>query len=266
MAAGDFRAELPPITAGSDFQAVRSAFHAMGAALARSTAALRDADLDRRRLFADLAHELATPTTTLLGIAHALRDEAGDRARLLEHLGHETARLERLIADVREVAHLEDPALAMAAVPCDLGELARRATERAQLAAPATCRLRCEAAELVVTADPLRIEQVLTNLLGNAVRHAPAGTVRVAVVADGGDAVLRVEDSGPGVPEDQLPLLGRRLLRVDPSRSRDTGGHGLGLSIVRGIVARHHGGVTFSRAELGGLAVEVRLPREQPAT
>lgn len=261
VAAGDFRAELPPLTAGSDFIAVRAAFAAMGAALERSTAALREADLERRRLFADLAHELATPTTTLLGIAQALRDGTGEPGRLLDHLEHESARLARLIADVREVAHLEDPALPMQLEACDLGELAARAVERARLAAPAGCELRCAAAPAPAEADRLRIEQVFANLLGNAVRHAAGGVVALEVRPDGGEVVLRVEDSGSGVPDELLPQLGRRLLRVDPSRSRDTGGHGLGLSIVRGIVDRHRGRVTFSRAGLGGLAVEVRLPR-----
>jgi signal transduction histidine kinase len=73
---------------------------------------------------------------------------------------------------------------------------------------------------------------------------------------------MRVEDSGAGVPDELLDQLGRRMLRIDPSRSRDTGGHGLGLSIVRAIVARHGGQITFARAALGGLAAEVRLPAD----
>ncbi len=263
VAAGDFAAQLPPMTAGSDFVGLRQAFSSMAAALERSMQALREADLDRRRLFADLAHELATPTSTLLGIAHALRNGDGDTARLLDHLEHESARLDRLIADVREVAHLEDPTMSMLCEPCDVGDLAVRAAERARVAAAGSCELRCEVEAAPAHLDPLRIDQVLTNLLNNAVRHAPGGTVAVAVHADADAVTVKVEDSGEGVPDEVLPQLGRRLLRMDPSRSRATGGHGLGLAIVRAIVERHGGEVTFGRAELGGLAVLVRLPADQ---
>lgn len=262
VAAGDFTAQLPPMTAGSEFIRFREAFSSMARALDRLTNELRQADLERRRLFADLAHELATPTSTLLGIAHALRAGEGDTKRLLDHLEHESARLERLIADVREVAHLEDPALPMLVEECDVGDLAARAVERARVADDGKTELRCDAVAVPAELDPIRIDQVLVNLINNAVRHAKGGTVAVIVRPDGGDVRVRIEDSGAGVPDELLPDLGRRLLRVDASRSRDTGGHGLGLSIVRAIVARHGGDVTFERASLGGLAAEVRLPAQ----
>ncbi|MCC6999510.1 MAG: HAMP domain-containing histidine kinase [Deltaproteobacteria bacterium] len=262
VAAGDLHAELPPMTAGSDFVALREAFASMGHALDRSIKKVQAADAERRKLFADLAHELATPTSTLMGIAAALRQGSGDRERLLGHLEHESARLERLIADIREVAHLEDPTLPMLREPCDVAALAAAAAERARLAPGASCEVRCDIAPASAEVDPLRIDQVLVNLLSNAARHAPGGVVALAVGTQAADVIIRVEDSGPGVPDALLPELGRRLLRVDASRSRDTGGHGLGLSIVRAIVARHDGQVTFTRAALGGLGVEVRLPRE----
>ena len=262
VAAGDLHAELPPMTAGSDFVALREAFSSMGSALDRSIKKVQAADAERRKLFADLAHELATPTSTLMGIASALRQGSGDRDRLLGHLEHESARLERLIADIREVAHLEDPTRPMLREPCDVAALTAAAAERTRLAPGTSCEVRCDVAPATAQVDPLRVDQVLVNLLSNAARHALGGVVALKVWTQGGDVVVRVEDSGPGVPDALLPELGRRLLRVDASRSRDTGGHGLGLSIVRAIVARHGGQVTFSRAELGGLGVEVRLPRE----
>ncbi len=265
VAAGDLHAELPPMTAGSDFVALREAFSSMGSALDRSIKKVQAADAERRKLFADLAHELATPTSTLMGIAAALRQGSGDRERLLEHLEHESARLERLIADIREVAHLEDPTLPMLREPCDVAALAAAAAERARLAPGQRCEVRCDITAASAQVDPLRVDQVLVNLLSNAARHAQGGVVALKVWTDGPVVLVRVEDSGPGVPDALLPELGRRLLRVDASRSRDTGGHGLGLSIVRAIVARHGGEVTFSRAALGGLGVEVKLPREAPS-
>jgi signal transduction histidine kinase len=260
VAGGNFAAQLPLTTAGADFADVRAAFSSMAAALGNSVEQLRQADLERRRLFADLAHELATPTTTLLGIGHALRAEQGDRAHLLEHLVHETERLERLIADVREVAHLEDPSLAMLVQRCDVGELVTRAVERARIAHAAQVTLRCEIVSVHASVDPLRIDQVVNNLLENAVRHARGGIVATTVRSSASHVTISVEDSGPGVADELLASLGRRMLRIDPSRARDTGGHGLGLSIVCAIAARHGGNVTFQRAALGGLGVDVRLP------
>lgn len=267
VASGNFATRFPPTTAGSDFISVREAFANMAAALEDAMNALREADLDRRRLFADLAHELATPTTTLLGIAHALRSSPNpaDIPRLLDHLESETGRLERLIADVREIAHLEDPALSMNHESCDLGELVNRVVERLRIARPSVT-LAYTRATAPATLDPLRIDQVLTNLLDNAARHAGAnGTVSIALSTRDEHHCILIEDSGAGVPDDVLPQLGRRMLRLDPSRARSSGGHGLGLSIVCVIVERHGGEVTFGRASLGGLAVDVRLPRTPPA-
>jgi signal transduction histidine kinase len=263
VAAGNFATRFPPTTAGSDFISVREAFANMAAALEEAMNALREADLDRRRLFADLAHELATPTTTLLGIAHALRSSpaTADVPRLLDHLESETGRLERLIADVREIAHLEDPALSMNTEPCDLGELVNRVVERTRIARP-SITLRYARTTAQATVDPLRIDQVVTNLLDNAARHAGTnGTVSIALTTHPNDHRILIEDSGAGVPDDVLPQLGRRMLRLDPSRASSSGGHGLGLSIVCVIVERHGGDVTFGRASLGGLSVDVRLPR-----
>lgn len=261
VAVGDFATRLPLLTVGSDFLDVRDAFTRMAEALDESVNALREADLDRRRLFADLAHELATPTTTLLGIAHALRAPTADTdvSRLLDHLESETSRLERLIADVREIAHLEDPALPMHRETCDLGDIVSRVVERTRIACPAVT-LRYTPTRVPATADPQRIDQVVTNLLDNAARHAPGGTVVVALATRDDNHYITIEDSGAGVPDDLLPQLGRRMLRLDPSRARSSGGHGLGLSIVCVIVERHGGDVTFGRASLGGLSVAIRLP------
>ncbi|MBL0216699.1 MAG: HAMP domain-containing histidine kinase [Myxococcales bacterium] len=263
LALGDFTAELPPMTAGRDFIGLRAGFRAMADALERSLAEIRGADSERRRLFADLAHELATPTTTLLGISAALRERSGDPERLLDLLERESARLERLIADVRDLAALEDPASMLVLEPCDLGALASASVDRIRLA-HAGAEVRCEAEDVHALLDPIRVDQILTNLLTNAVRHAEGGKILVLVRRTGANAIIRVEDGGAGVPDEMLPQLGRRLLRVDPSRSRDSGGHGLGLSIVRAIAARHDGTLMFERSQLGGLAAEVRIPIAGP--
>ncbi|HEY0480624.1 MAG TPA: HAMP domain-containing sensor histidine kinase [Kofleriaceae bacterium] len=263
VAGGDLTTRMPP-PPSAEFVTVREAFTAMSEALDAHVQRLRDADAERRRLFADLAHELATPTTTLLGVAEALQHGAGERTgALLDHLVHETARLERLIADVRELARLDEPALRLERSPCDVAALARGVAGRAQLAA-AGHAITCDAATVTIDADPARIEQAVTNLVRNAVVHAGTGrAARIAVTAGphAGGARITVDDDGPGVPADHLGQLGRRLWRADPSRSRERGGgSGLGLSIVLAIAADHGGTVGFARSALGGLRVELIFP------
>lgn len=263
VAGGDLRTRMPPPPA-AEFVTVREAFTAMSDALDAHVHQLREADAERRRLFADLAHELATPTTTLLGVAEALQRGPGEQAgALLGHLVHETARLERLIADIRDLAQLDEPHLRLERSPCDVAELARSVVGRAQLAA-GEHTVTCEAAAVTLDVDPARIEQAVANLVRNAVVHAGAGrTARIAVAAGPhlGGARITVDDDGPGVPDDELDRLGRRLWRADASRSRERGGgSGLGLSIVLAIIANHGGAVRFARSALGGLRVELTLP------
>jgi signal transduction histidine kinase len=263
VAGGDLTTTMAP-PPSTEFITVRQAFDAMGRALDAHVHRLRQADAERRRLFADLAHELATPTTTLLGVADALQRGAGERTGvLLDHLAHEAARLERLIADIRDLAQLDEPELRLERAPCDLAALARGVVGRAQHGAGGHA-ITCDAEAAPVVVDPARIEQAVTNLVRNAVVHAGAGrAARIAVTAGphlGGGRVT-VDDDGPGVPDDQLDQLGRRLWRADASRSREGGGgSGLGLSIVIAIAATHGGEVRFARSALGGLRVELDLP------
>lgn len=264
IAAGDFQAELPAAFFG-ELQGVRDMFGTMTRALAELTRNLQDADDQRRRLFADLAHELATPTSTMLGIvdalAHPERFAARDAPRLLGHLEREAMRLSRLIDDLRDLAQLDDPQLRLEPTPVDVAALARLAVDRAEVIAAGRVAIECQAAPARAIADATRIEQALANLLSNAVRYTPEGGRIAVAVGQVGDAVqLTVEDSGSGVPDDVLPRLGQRLLRLDASRNRMTGGSGLGLSIVAAIVARHAGTLQFGRAGLGGLRVVVTLP------
>lgn len=261
LADGDFTAELPGETAGKDFLGLRDGFRAMADALARTLAEVRRTDGERRRLFADLAHELATPTTTLLGVVAALRSGLGDRDTLLDHLERECARLDRLVADVRELATVEDPGLVLERETCDVGALVTSAVDRLRLAHPDAETVRCEVVEASARIDSPRIEQVVTNLVTNALRHAGPHAIAVRVSCDQDVVTLRVDDAGPGVPIERLQDLGRRLLRLDGAPHRGADGHGLGLSIVRAIAAHHGGEVVFSRSPLGGLCVEVRLPR-----
>ena len=263
VAGGDLTTRMAP-PGSTEFVTVREAFSAMSDALDRHVYQLREADAERRRLFADLAHELATPTTTLLGVAEALQRGAGERsAALLDHLVHETARLERLIADVRDLAQLDEPEQRLERARCDVAALVQSVVGRAQLAGPGHA-IRCDAEAVTLDLDAARIEQAVANLVRNAIVHAGAERrAEIAVTAGPqlGGARITVDDDGPGVADDQLAQLGRRLWRAAASRGRERGGgSGLGLSIVLAIAASHGGEVRFARSALGGLRVELILP------
>lgn len=110
-------------------------------------------------------------------------------------------------------------------------------------------------------ADPARFDQVLRNLIENAIEHTPAGgTVTVSSHADGPEVVVEVADTGEGVPPEHLPFVFERFYRADPSRTRATGGAGLGLAIVRQIVEAHGGSVTAANRPGGGATFVIRLP------
>jgi len=264
IAAGNFKADLSHAFFG-ELQEVRDMFRSMARALDELTTNLQNADEQRRRLFADLAHELATPTSTMLGIvdalAHPERIGAHDPPRLLGHLEREAMRLARLIEDLRDLANLDDPGTHLESQHVDVASLARLAAERAEVMAGGRVSVECRAQSAPAVVDPMRLDQALANLLSNALRYTPeGGTITVAVEPIANAVRLTVEDTGTGVPEEALSRLGQRLLRLDPSRNRKTGGSGLGLSIVAAIVQRHAGTIEFGRAGAGGLRVVVTLP------
>lgn len=253
-----------PLSEDPEFRSASELFARLARELRYAEAQLRQRDAERRRLFADVVHELGTPVSSLLGLAEALErpdlsasEEA--RARIGKAIGTESDRLARFVEDLRDVAQLDDPALTLTDEHLDVAEIARDVIARFETL-PGAPRVDTALAPTPILGDARRVEQVITNLLENARRHAPGAVVRVETRrVEGGAARLTVEDSGDGVPEEALALLGQRLRRLDASRTRRTGGSGLGLSIVRAIAARHDGRVTFRRSSLGGLAADVDL-------
>lgn len=269
LAGGDLAHDLPePLDKES--RPVKAAYDGMRAALTDFTERLRRTDVARRQLFADLVHEIGTPVATVLALADGLALPAVDasperRAELTAALLGEGQRLARLVGDLRDLADLDDPDVALATEPTDLAALVRDVCRRLALADEDGPRIEVEAPDaLEARLDADRIEQVLVNVLKNAQRHAHGGHVRVVLAERQGRAQLSIEDDGGGVPDELLPQLGERLVRLDPSRTRATGGSGLGLSIVRAIVERHRGELRFGRASIGGLSVVIGLPTGEP--
>ncbi|HEY8524442.1 MAG TPA: HAMP domain-containing sensor histidine kinase [Acidimicrobiales bacterium] len=212
----------------------------------------------------DASHELRTPLTVLRGELELARedDEPAALRRSVASALEETDRLIGLTESLLTLARTDAGQVPTTTAPCDLAAAAGRALDRLPVPAPIAASVHGEAAS--VDAPPEWIDQVVTNLLVNALDHA-AGAVRVDVTADDGRVRLRVADDGPGFPAELLPRVFDRFTRGDQSRGR--GGTGLGLAIVAGIVRALGGEVEAGNGPpLGGARVEVTLPRRPGAT
>jgi signal transduction histidine kinase len=218
---------------------------------------------DRQARFAaDASHELRTPLTVVRARAElALRRDRTPAEYQAALAGILTAatRMGGLVEQLSQVARAD--AAPPAAVPVRLDELARQAVELlAPLAAERGVAVACDLQPATAAGDPAGLAAVADNLVGNAVRYdRPGGTVTVRVSVEGGSAVLRVTDTGPGIPAEAQPHVFERFYRADDSRTRVTGGSGLGLAIVKAVVSAHGGAVRFDTSP-GGTAFTVALP------
>ncbi len=218
----------------------------------------------RRSLVADVAHELRTPLSNIRGYLEAIRDGVvSPDAATLDSMHEEVQLLTRLIEDLQELALAESGQLTLHIQHCDLSDLVRKAVAAVQPHADAK-GISIGVAPLdtaEVQADPGRIGQVLRNLLVNATNYTPSGgavQVTVSPVRDGVE--VSVQDSGPGIPPEDLPYLFERFYRVDKSRSRATGGVGLGLTIAKRLVEAHGGAINVRSQAGSGSTFYFTLP------
>jgi two-component system OmpR family sensor kinase len=225
----------------------------------------RDRQHERLRQFvADAGHELRTPLTAIGGYVQLYESGAtppGEKLdRAMSRIGSENARLAKLVDDLMVLSRLDEEVGGDREL-VELTQLAQDAVDDAEVA-DATHPISLSARQpLTVVANEGQLRQVLVNLLTNARVHTPRGTaIDVSVAENAGWAVLRVADHGPGIPAEHRQKVFDRFYRADPSRSRATGGSGLGLSIVSSIVAAHGGEIRLESEPGEGTAVEVRLP------
>ena len=270
---GDPRTEVGRLSAALNgmLQQIEHAFRVQQ----ESESSARRSEEQMRQFVADASHELRTPLTSIRGFSElfrqgAVRDEEELR-RVLRRIEDEAARMGVLVDDLLLLARLDQQRpLDRRAV--DLGVIATDAVEDARVVAPdRSIELLVDApAPVVVTGADLRLRQVLGNLIGNALSHTPAGTpvsVRVTTVGEGpaAEAVLEVRDQGPGLRPEEAERVFERFYRADPSRNREQGGSGLGLSIVAGLATAHGGSVEVDSEPGAGATFRVRLPIAPPS-
>jgi two-component system sensor histidine kinase BaeS len=230
--------------------------------LAATLGAAREA---RRAWVADIAHELRTPLSVLRGEIESLQD--GVRAldqESVASLAHETTRLTRLVEDLHTLSLSDRGALTYHREPVDVADVLRDAVagwrrEAEERGLSLTMDLEDDT---IVLADETRLAQVFANLMQNSLRYTDApGRIAIGLQREGDRIVIDWQDSAPGVAAEELPRLTERLYRVDASRSRVSGGAGLGLAIARAIVEGHGGRLDTAASPLGGLAIRLELPR-----
>ncbi len=260
---GDRGRRLAPARTDTELGRAAAAFDDMLDELEGAEQAARQSEARTRRFVADAAHELRTPLAGVQAAAEAAIApslDADERDRLHLLLLRETGRAARLVHDLLALARL-DTGIELRREPVDLLALAGAATERVRLLAPGLA-VQAGGEPVTVPGDPARLAQVLANLLDNARRHTPpGGAVTVTTAAPG---VVRVVDTGPGVPAADRERIFDRLVRLDEARS-DDGGAGLGLAIARGIARAHGGELRCVEPPAGaGAAFELSLPGPAP--
>ncbi len=227
--------------------------------------------LDRLRkdFVANVSHELRTPLTLLQGYAEALMDNFGEDPLQQEELIHiihdETLRMRRLVNELLDLAQLESGHFSMHMDTIDICSIVRRVAKKFHGAIQERglqLHLDEAADELYVLGDADRLEQVLTNLVDNALRHTKTGSITLRTEASDHQAVVRVTDTGEGISEKDLPFVFERFYKADKARIRtgNTGGTGIGLAIVSSLIRAHHGEIGVQSALGMGTTITIIIP------
>jgi PAS domain S-box-containing protein len=234
--------------------------------------ALREADRRKDEFLATLAHELRNPLAPIRNGLHILRvsgSDGGVAERIYEIMDRQVGHLVRLVDDLMEVSRITLGKLELRTEPVDLQDLVRSAVE--------TCRPFIDAARhqldislppepIILDGDPVRLSQVLANLLNNAAKYTDeGGQIRLAVERKGSSAVISIRDTGMGIAAEMLPRIFDPFIQVDQNPDRAAGGLGIGLTLVRTLVSMH-GGTSEARSDGPGRGSEfvVRLPIVAP--
>jgi len=264
IAAGDLSRRVEPATPKTEIGRLGLALNGMLSQIESAFAERTASNRRLRRFVADASHELRTPLTSIRGYSEMLRRGAAespvdaDLAR--RRIEEESIRMTGLVDDMLVLARL-DQGRPLEMEPIDLQAIATDAVADARVVAPQRDINLASSGAVVVNGDDTRLRQVLGNLVRNALVHTPPQTpIDISLSTEDSIAKLSVMDHGPGLPAEDIDRIFEPFYRADPSRSRDSGGAGLGLSIVSAVVTAHGGHVTVRETQGGGATFEVDLP------
>jgi two-component system sensor histidine kinase VicK len=225
-------------------------------------------DMARREFVANVSHELRTPITTIKSYAETILDMAQEdtpETNFIRVIEQEADRMTRIVTDLLTLSKLDNSAkTAMDKKVFNLSELVGSVVEKLKINANnlgLTLSYKQEGDTSAFFGDKDRMEQVITNIVSNAVKYTPSGgNVEVVCSAKYTEAVVCVSDNGIGIPEKDLPRIFERFYRVDKARSRESGGTGLGLAIAKELVEMHGGRINIKSREGKGTSVIISLP------
>ena len=264
IAAGDLSRRVEPATSKTEIGRLGLALNAMLSQIETAFAQRTASERRLRRFIADASHELRTPLTSIRGYSEMLRrgaaDSPTDSDLARRRIEEESVRMSTLVDDMLLIARL-DQGRPLEMKPVDLQAILRDTAADARVVAPQREISLDTSDSVVVTGDDARLRQMVGNLVRNALVHTPSRTpIEIGVTTQNGTARLTVADHGPGLRAEDGERIFEPFYRADPSRSRDSGGAGLGLSIVNAVVAAHGGRVGVKETSGGGATFEVELP------
>ena len=271
IAQGDLSVRVP-VTGNDEMASLAHTFNEMAAQLEAADRKQRELDTLRRNLIAWAGHDLRTPLASIQAIVEALADgvveDPGTVNRYLHTAQREIRSLSLLIDDLFELAQLEAGGVPLELSPNSISDLISDTVESfSELADRQGVMLAGSVGTDVdpVIMDAQLIGRVLSNLLGNALRHTPArGTVQVRAYRTAENVAVEIQDTGEGIDAGDLPHIFERFYRGEKSRSRATGGAGLGLAIAKGIVEAHGGQIGAESAPGEGTCFSFFLPAQRP--
>ncbi|WP_251126609.1 MULTISPECIES: ATP-binding protein [unclassified Exiguobacterium] len=236
----------------------------------RDTSESHRLDKMRTDFVANISHELRTPLVTLQGYSEAIIDgmtESDEATKEFASIIYdESLRLARLVNDLLDLARIESGKETMHFTSFDIGDFLPRVMRKFnQMAAEKEIRLQTDVPHRLMEADGDRLEQVFTNLIGNAIAHTDSGEIRIEATEGTDGLQIRLTDTGHGIPKEDLPFVFERFYKADKARtSGSKTGTGIGLAIVKNVVDAHHGTVSVSSTLGVGTTFEIYLPFEQP--
>ncbi|HXD82375.1 MAG TPA: HAMP domain-containing sensor histidine kinase [Candidatus Acidoferrum sp.] len=264
IAAGDLAKRVEPSTPKTEIGRLGLALNGMLSQIEAAFAERTESNNRLRRFIADASHELRTPLTSIRGYSEMLRrganESPSDAELARRRIEEESVRMSTLVDDMLLIARL-DQGRPLERKPVDLHAIAADAAADARAVAPQRQITLTAPGPVVVEGDDLRLRQVVGNLVRNALVHTPQQTaVEIGVSTQNGTGRMSVVDHGPGLQAKEMDRIFEPFYRADPSRSRDSGGAGLGLSIVSAVVSAHGGKVNVKETSGGGVTFEVDLP------
>lgn len=229
---------------------------------------IRQSEKTQTEFISSISHELRTPLTAITGWAETIQNgelrNAEDLRKAMGIIVSEARRLTNMVEELLEFSRIEDGRFTLSVEPLDLkAELEDAVYTYTEFFRKEGIELRytdCPEEMIPISGDPERLRQVFCNLLDNAAKHGGSGKkIDVSIRVEGDDAIIRIRDYGPGVPEEELPFIKNKFYKGS-SKAR---GSGIGLAVCEEIVTRHEGRLDIGNAEDGGFVVEIHLPIER---